>query len=91
MSALDLVLDPLFRLPLITGMAIALVLPLIGALLLLRNEWLAALGLALLAAASALLGLAVGPAAVLGEPLGALAGARSNHSPRRAAISPTDS
>ncbi len=74
MSALDLFLDPLFRLPLITGMAIALVLPPIGALLLLRDEWLAALGLAHLAAASALLGLALGLPAVLGAPLGALAG-----------------
>jgi zinc/manganese transport system permease protein len=74
MNTLDLVFDPLFRLPLLTGLAIALVLPPIGALLMLRDEWLAALGLAHLAAASALLGLAVGVPAVLGGPLGAIAG-----------------
>jgi len=74
MSMLDLLLDPLFRLPLVTGLIIALILPLIGALLMLRDEWLAALGLAHLAAASALLGLAAGLPAVVGGPLGALAG-----------------
>ncbi|NCA68876.1 MAG: ABC transporter [Sphingobacteriia bacterium] len=73
MSVPDLLLDPLFRLPLMTGTVIALVLPLIGALLMLRDEWLAALGLAHLAAASALVGLAVGLPAVLGGMLGALA------------------
>lgn len=74
MSWVDLLLDPLFRLPLITGWTLALLLPLIGALLMLREEWLAALGLSHLAAASALLGLAIGLPAVLGGALGALAG-----------------
>ena len=52
--------DPLFRLPFVAGLLIAAVLPVLGALLMLRDEWLAALGLAHLAAAGALLGLAVG-------------------------------
>jgi zinc transport system permease protein len=59
-------LDPIFRLPFATGLLLAGVLPLLGALLMLRDEWLAALGLAHLAAAGALLGAAVGLPAVLG-------------------------
>ena len=35
-------LDPLFRLPFLTGLALACVLPALGALLMLREEWLAA-------------------------------------------------
>ena len=72
MSAI--VLDPLFRGPFITGLLLATVLPLLGSLLMLREEWLAALGLAHLAAASALLGLAVGMPAVIGGSAGALVG-----------------
>jgi ABC-type Mn2+/Zn2+ transport system permease subunit len=53
-------LDPLFRVPFVTGLLLATVLPLVGTLLMLREEWLAALGFAHLAAASALLGLAGG-------------------------------
>jgi zinc transport system permease protein len=74
MSVLDLLLDPLFRLPLTTGLTMALILPVIGALLMLRDEWLAALGLAHLAAAGALLGLAIGLPGVIGGALAALAG-----------------
>ncbi|MCU0836574.1 MAG: metal ABC transporter permease [Chromatiaceae bacterium] len=66
--------DPLFRVPFVAGLLIAGVLPVLGALLMLRDEWLAALGLAHLAAAGALLGLAVGVPAVLGASLGALGG-----------------
>ena len=66
--------DPLFRLPFVAGLLIAGVLPVLGVLLMLRDEWLAALGLAHLAAAGALLGLAVGAPAVLGASLGALGG-----------------
>jgi zinc transport system permease protein len=66
-------IDPLFRLPFATGLLLACVLPLIGALLMLRDEWLAALGLAHLAAAGALLSLAAGAPAVLGG-LGAALG-----------------
>jgi zinc/manganese transport system permease protein len=75
---LDLFFDPLFRVPLAAGLLLALVLPALGVLLRLRGEWLAALGLAHLAAASALAGLAVGVPAVLGGPLGAVAGALAN-------------
>mgnify|MGYP005839262619 CR=1 FL=1 len=71
----ELLLDPLFRLPFLVGLILAGLLPLLGALLRLRGEWLAALGLAHLAGASALLGLAAGVPAVLGAPAGALAGA----------------
>jgi zinc transport system permease protein len=66
--------DPLFRVPFMTGLLLAAVLPLLGTLLMLREEWLAALGLAHLAAASALLGLAAGVHAVIGGTAGALLG-----------------
>ncbi len=69
-----LLFDPLFRLPFMTGLLLAAVLPLLGTLLMLREEWLAALGLAHLAAASALLGLAAGVPAVIGGTIGALLG-----------------
>lgn len=72
---LDLLLDPLFRTPFIVGLLMSAVLPLIGNLLRLRDEWLAALGLAYLAGASGLVGLAFGIPVVLGAPLGALCGA----------------
>jgi zinc transport system permease protein len=71
----ELLFDPLFRTPFLVGLIMAAVLPLLGNLLRLRDEWLAALGLAYLAGASGLVGLAVGIPAVLGAPLGALAGA----------------
>ena len=69
-----LVFDPLFRVPFITGLLLAAVLPLLGTLLMLREEWLAASGLAHLAAAGALLGLAFGAPAVIGGAAGALVG-----------------
>ena len=72
---LELIVDPLFRTPFLVGLIMSAVLPLLGNLLRLRDEWLAALGLAYLAGASGLIGLAVGIPAVLGAPLGALAGA----------------
>jgi zinc transport system permease protein len=74
MTASALLTDPLWRLPFMTGLGLALVLPVVGALLMLRDEWLAALGLAHLAAASALLGVLIGVPPVLGGPLGAIAG-----------------
>ncbi len=67
--------DPLFQVPFAAGAAITLALSLLGALLRLRDEWLAALGLAHLAGASGLAGLALGLPAVVGAPLGAVAGA----------------
>ena len=71
----DTLLDPLFRIPFVAGLLVALVLPIVGVLLRLRDEWLAALGLAHLAGASGLVGLAAGIPVVLGASLGALAGA----------------
>lgn len=71
---LSTVTDPLFRLPFAVGLLLALVLPLLGTLLLLRDEWLAALGFAHLAAAGALLGLAAGLPALLGGIAAATAG-----------------
>lgn len=71
----DTLFDPLFRVPFAAGLLLALVLPIVGVLLRLRDEWLAALGLAHLAGAGGLVGLAAGIPAVLGAPLGALAGA----------------
>jgi zinc transport system permease protein len=68
-------LDPMFRLPFATGLLLAGVLPLLGAVLMLRDEWLAALGLAHLAAAGALLGIAAGLPAVLGGLAAASGGA----------------
>ena len=71
----ELIFDPLFRVPFAVGLVMSAVLPLLGNLLRLRDEWLAALGLAYLAGASGLIGLAFGIPAVLGAPLGAVAGA----------------
>lgn len=53
--SLSLLFDPLFRVPFFTGLAFALALPLIGAYLRMRDEWLAALGLAQVAAAGGVL------------------------------------
>ena len=72
---LELVFDPLFRTPFLVGLVLSAVLPLLGNFLRLRDEWLAALGLAYLAGASGLIGLTFGLPVVLGAPLGALAGA----------------
>jgi zinc transport system permease protein len=54
-----LLFDPLFRIPLAAGLVVALLLPLLGCYLRLRDEWLAALGLAHVAAACHLLGAAL--------------------------------
>ncbi|HKJ70755.1 MAG TPA: metal ABC transporter permease [Gammaproteobacteria bacterium] len=66
MDPLSAFTDPLFRVPLAAGAVAAAVLPLLGALLRLREEWLAALGLAHIAAAGALAGLGVGVPAAAG-------------------------
>lgn len=66
-------LDTLFLIPFLAGLPLALLLPVLGNLLRLRDEWLAALGLAHLAGAAGLAGLAAGVPAVLGAPAGALA------------------
>lgn len=49
------IFDPLFRVPFFTGLAFALLLPLLGLYLRLRNEWLAALAFAQMASAGSLL------------------------------------
>jgi len=53
---MDLLLDPLFRIPLLTGLLAAVLLPLLGALLHAREEWLAALGVAHVTASAQLAG-----------------------------------
>ncbi|MEC9341591.1 MAG: metal ABC transporter permease [Pseudomonadota bacterium] len=72
---LEALFDPLFRVPFAAGLLVSLVLPLVGALLRLRDEWLAALGLAHLAGAGALVGLAAGIPTVLGTTIAATLGA----------------
>lgn len=54
-----LLVDPMFRVPLLAGLLAAAVLPLLGCYLRLRGEWLAALGLAHVAAAAHLTGAAL--------------------------------
>lgn len=58
-----LVLDPLFRVPLLAGAMLAILLPVLGTYLRLRGEWLAALGYTQVAAAGAM------ASAVLGWPV----------------------
>ena len=71
----ELLFDPMFRVPFAVGSLLALALPLLGVVLRLRDEWLAALGLAHLAGASGLLGMAIGLPVLVGAPLGAVSGA----------------
>lgn len=56
----DTLVDPLFLLPFLTGLIFALVLPLLGMYLRLREEWLAALAFAQVAAAGSLAGSILG-------------------------------
>jgi len=69
------VLDPLFHLPFATGLLLTLLLSLLGVYLRLREEWLAALGLAQFASAGALGGAALGLPVLAGSALGASLGA----------------
>ncbi len=48
--------DPMFRIPFLTGLALAMGLAIVGAFLRMRNEWLAALGLSQIAAAGGIAG-----------------------------------
>lgn len=57
---MTLLLDPLFRTPLLVGLLCGGLLPIAGTYLRLRDEWLAALGVAHLTAASSLIGMALG-------------------------------
>lgn len=61
------VFDPLFLLPFVNGLLLALLLPLLGAFVRLREEWLASLGLAQVSAAAVVLG------AILVEPVALVA------------------
>lgn len=74
---MDLLFEPMFRVPFVTGLFLALLLPVVGVLARLRNEWLAALGFAHLAGAGGALGslllLPVLPAAVLCAVAGVMA------------------
>jgi zinc transport system permease protein len=56
---MSLLFDPLFRVPLVVGLVVAMLLPLLGCYLRLRGEWLAALGIAHVAAACHLAGAAL--------------------------------
>lgn len=76
---LAMLTDPLFALPLATGAVYALLLPLIGAYLRLRDEWLAALAFAQTAAAGALLGLALALPPATGGLLGAVIAAAAKN------------
>jgi zinc/manganese transport system permease protein len=76
----------LFLLPFLTGLCLALVLPALGCFLRLRDEWLAALAYAHVAAAGALLALVGGVAPAIGGMLAAaLAGAGKRLFARRLA------
>lgn len=61
------VFDPLFFLPFVNGLFLALLLPVLGAFVRLREEWLASLGLAQVSAAALVLG------AILVEPVALVA------------------
>ncbi len=67
--------DTLFIMPFLSGFLVAAVLSVFGVLLRLRDEWLAALGFAHLAGASALIGMAVHIPAVFSATFGAVIGA----------------
>ena len=69
---LSLVFDPLFRIPFANGLLLALSLPLVGAYVRLRDEWLASLGLAQATAAGGVLGALLGVPPLAGA-LGAAA------------------
>ena len=62
----DLLFDPLFRLPFLTGLLLAAWLPVLGLYLRLRGEWLVVLGMAQLASAGALGGAVLGLPVVAG-------------------------
>lgn len=72
-------MDSLFAVPFCAGLVVAVLLPLVGNLLRLRDEWLATLGLAHLAAAGALIGMAWGVPPIHGAPAGAALGGALKH------------
>ncbi len=62
---MELLFEPMFRVPFVTGLLLAAVLPQLGLLLRVRNEWLAALGFAHLAGAGGTLGSLLGAPVLL--------------------------
>lgn len=69
---MHLLFDPLFRIPLFIGLCASIVLPLLGAFLHAREEWLAALGIAHVTAAVQLAGAAMGLPLLASGALGAV-------------------
>jgi zinc/manganese transport system permease protein len=69
---MHLLFDPLFRIPLIVGLIASILLPLLGALLHAREEWLAALGIAHVTAAAQLVGAALGLPLLASGTIGAI-------------------
>ena len=72
-------MDSLFTVPFFAGLTLAGLLPVVGNLLRLRDEWLATLGFAHLATAGVLLGMALHLPPFAGALLGALTGAGVKH------------
>jgi zinc/manganese transport system permease protein len=72
--SLSLAWDPLFRVPLVTGLLLAAALPLLGACLRMREQWLAGLGAAQLAAAGGVIGALLHGPVLLFALFGALLG-----------------
>lgn len=72
-------MDSLFAVPFFAGLLLAGLLPLVGNLLRLRDEWLATLGFAHLATAGVLLGMALHLPPFAGALMGALTGAGVKH------------
>jgi zinc/manganese transport system permease protein len=72
--SLSLAMDPMFRMPLLTGLALAAALPLLGAGLRLREQWFSSLGVAQMAAAGGVAGALLHGPVMLFALLGALIG-----------------
>lgn len=70
--SLGLAWDPMFRLPLLTGLLLAVALPLLGAGLRLREQWLSSLGIAQVAAAGGVAGALLHLPIIAGALIGAL-------------------
>lgn len=75
----ELLFDPLFAEPFVTGLVFAILLPLLGCYLRLRDEWLAALAFAQTAAAGSLLAMLFGLPLVLGGLVAAALAASLKH------------
>ncbi|MFW6021085.1 MAG: ABC transporter, partial [Guyparkeria sp.] len=74
-------MNELFTLPFVTGLALAVLLPLVGLWLRLRDEWLAALAVAHLAGAGSVIALVLAAPALVGAVGLAIAGMLGRHLP----------